>query len=132
MVPDDGQQPAPWEIQSLSGRRQERPSEEEVTARRAAYPTVCPPAAELRSTSSSALPLSLTPTWHVENSPKGVDTLLGENKLSDPPGACTEANQNHTYSEPSISRGTACKTTSGPMLATAAPTALSRAAVWGK
>lgn len=37
-----------------------------------------------------------------------------------------------TYSEPSIPKGTASKTTSGPMLATAAPTAWSRAAVWGK
>lgn len=36
MVPDDGKQPAPWEIQGLSERRQERPSEEGVTAWRAA------------------------------------------------------------------------------------------------
>lgn len=42
MVPDDGQQPAPWEIQSLSERRQERPSEEGVTAWRAAHPTARP------------------------------------------------------------------------------------------
>lgn len=42
MVPDDGQQPAPWEIQSLSERRQERRSEEGVTAWRAAPPTVRP------------------------------------------------------------------------------------------
>lgn len=123
VVSDDGQQPAPGEIQSFSGRREGTPGERELTAW--SRPPRRPGAAQ-----ALFRPLLLT-SAHTELPPQGVDTLPGY-ELRGSPGAGMEARQGRTYSEPSISKGTASKTTSGPMLATAAPTARSRAAVWGK
>lgn len=122
VVSDDGQQPAPGEIQSLSGKREGTPGEREVTAWSRPPRTHGAAQALFR-------PLLLTIAHRAAT--QGVDTLPGD-QLRGSPGAGMEARQGRTYSEPSISKGTASKTTSGPMLATAAPTARSRAAVWGK
>lgn len=78
--------------------------------------------AEPSSPSPAVASLAEPHVAHTDFTPTSEPPAGGE-RAGGPPGAPYTASQDHTYSEPSISKGTASKTTSGPMLATAAPTA---------
>lgn len=78
MVPDDRQQPAPWEIQILPGGRQGGPGE-------GSKPSSTWPA-KPRSSSSPAVASPADPHATHRDLPQRANTLLKENKPLAPPG----------------------------------------------